>query len=256
MADHLADGAVAAMARRITEGSTFSIVWAVASDPDTRINWKCTARSKPRDDVVVFVSQDADDEAEEYWLPEAAQPDVDIDEDSRVVYYDVVIPERHARKSMARSCKRSMMASAVVAWKPSTWTQFLNMEGTSRPLGREILVGQLRTQLGLPDRVNMHQFKSNTEHELCTLGEALIAMVDLLQTMSPDDQMSPQVQAVLTPILRRLCEHRAAVGKEGPAKTASMDAIRSVFLSEDLKGDKITLAMMGVNHSQSAKKEK
>ena len=253
MAAPLSLAAVQAVVRKMVVGTTFTLKWADIDDAGTMLTWKCLVMTKGTDSSCTYTSADADDVAYQFDLPslfvpeegEAQPADGDLDV-MDVRYHEITLAAVSAKRGKAGHKKKSLVASSIVAWKRSTWAGPLNMEGDASILGRELVVCELRRQLAIPDRANEAAFSSTSEHERCALGEALYGVVDLLTVLDKSSQQLKEIDNVVDPLLRRLCEHRAGDNKSGAARTAAMERVRHAFGRQDFKQDDITLAVLGL----------
>ena len=248
--------AVQAIVRKVVVGTTFMLKWADPDDAGTIFTWKCLVMTKASPAACTYTSIDADDVAHQFDLPslteiEEGEDAIPEDDDGvmDVHYHEITLAAESAKRGMAAHKKKSLVASSIVAWKRSTWTTALNMEGDAALLGRELVVSELRRQLAIPDRAHEASFANTSEHERCALGEALYGVVDLLTVLDKGSQQLKEIDHVLDPLLRRLCEHRAGDNKSGTARTAAMDRVRSAFGRQDYKQDDITLAILGLPSS-------
>ena len=64
--------------------------------------------------------------------------------------------------------------------------------------------------------------------------------------LDKSSQQLKEIDNVVDPLLRRLCEHRAGDNKSGAARTAAMERVRHAFGRQDFKQDDITLAVLGL----------
>jgi hypothetical protein len=231
-------------------GDVLIVTWATLDDPTTEMVWECVVQSKPTANSATFTSKDADEDAPpSFDLPDLSPPgagDEEKDEDLQYVYHSIVAKARHAKKGMGEYCQRSLHTSKIVAWKFRTWLPMLNMEGDMSRLGYELVIGELRRQLQFPERVQMAFFTNQADHDRCALGEALMALVQFLAILEPSQQTCPEVERVLQPILRRLCEHRVGDNATGADRSRRMEQVRNEFLREDFKNDRITQVMAGI----------
>ena len=226
-------------------GSQFTLSWSDPEDPATRFNWTCVVQSKPTAVSATYTSADADDPAHHFELPSLTEgvEDEAADDFMDIIYFDMIIAARSAKKSMAGHKKRSVMSSSICAWKRHTWTPALNMTGDAALLGKELVISELRRQLNIPERSQQASFGQTSDHERCALGEAVFGVVALISVLDPSSQGLEEIDQVLNPLLRRLCEHRAGDGKNGKERTESMDRVRKAFSKTDYKNDDITQAI-------------
>ena len=229
-------------------GASFSLVWADPDDhPDQKHTWAAIVQSKPTNESATYTSVDADDTTFHFQIPSISENAVDegADDYLDIIYYDLVIAAQSAKKTMASHKKKSVFVSSICAWKRNTWTAPLNMPGDSGILGRELVVSELRRQLNIPERALQSCFGLTSDHERCALGEALFGVVALIAILDPASQGLDEIDQILNPILRRLCEHRAGDNKNGKERTEAMDKVRKAFTKNDFKNDDITQAMLG-----------
>ena len=107
------------------------------------------------------------------------------------------------------------------------------------------MVSEIRRQLNIPERALQAGFGLTSGHERCALGESLFGVVALIAILDPASQGLDEIDQILNPILRRLCEHRAGDNKNGKERTEAMDKVRKAFTKNDFKNDDITQAMLG-----------
>lgn len=234
---------VKAFANKIKTGDTLVLKWATKEDPDTIFTWECVVQTVAAGRAT-FTSRDADDPLHVFDLPSVVyEPDDDEITDALVdlVYYDLRVKERPVRKTMAQMKTRSLARSTICAWKVSTWRSLLG-DGM---YGREIVTGELFRQFGIPERMNQQRFTENEEFEACTLGEILLGAVDLMRAVTDEVRDSPQMDALLRPLIGRLCELKAGQGKKGAERTKAMNDVRKVIDQTAHHGDKLTQAMLG-----------
>jgi len=238
-----------AQVKLLKVGDTFTLEWSEL-ESDVKLTWKCVCSGKSADGTATFTSVDADDTEEQFDIPSFEEADDEAQEEEEdgtpklaYHYFALTIAAKKVKRGMGESCKKSLFASSVVAWQPRTWAPFLN--AGHNLLGREFLSTEIRRQLNFPERVQMNAFTQPYEHDRCALGEALLAMINLLASLQPDQQYTPEIHAVLTPILRRLCEHRVGDTATGAERSKRMDAVRAEFIKEDFRHDKISQVMAG-----------
>eukprot|EP00759_Apiculatamorpha_spiralis_P035821 PhF_6_TR36334/c0_g1_i1/m.53213 len=124
---------------------------------------------------------------------------------------------------MRSMCTKFLASGSVVAWSYRTWLPILN-----------------------PEPIALQYIQNQADHDRCAMGEALVAMVHFLQKLPPDQQTMIEIENILSPLLRRLCEHKKAEGLSGVERTKAMEAVRQVFLGQDLKDDPISQVMYGL----------
>lgn len=234
--------------RGLKVGASFALVWADPDDhPDQKYNWTCIVQSKPSEDSATYTSADADDVTYNFSIPSVREGENDETRPQflDIIYYDLVIAAQSTKKSMASHKKKSVFTSSICAWKRGTWTAPLNMAGDSGILGRELVVSELRRQLNIPERAQQASFGLTSDHERCALGEAVFGVVALIAVLDPASQGLDEIDQILNPLLRRLCEHRAGDNKNGKDRTEAMDKVRKAFGKTDFKNDDITQAMLG-----------
>ena len=239
---------------RTKTGDIILIDWSDVSDPDRVISWKCVVQSKPTATSATFTSVDADDPQEVWDMPQLAEGDEDYaDDDDKqkngklaILYRNITLPVRPAKKSMAGSKTRFLARSSIVGWKKSTWMPHLNATGAAGALGRELVVSEIFRQLDVPEQMNAARFTRVDEHECAVLGEVLIGVVDLLRRLEAGEQDLREINQILNPVIRRLCEHKAAKGLLGDKRTKAMAEVHEAFVGDALRGDKISQIMMGV----------
>lgn len=225
----------------LSVGETFVLDWSFLDDPRNKICWECVVRTKGEAGIS-FNSKDAD-------LDDQGQvvtfdlPDIDDDGTLRYVYHKIVTKPRTVKVGMGAYAKKSLFASRVVAWNPRTWLPFINEPGIG---GRELLIQQLQHQLHFPERFGMANFANVSDHDRCAFGEILINYIDLLTVLHPEHQILPQVELLVRPALRRLCEHRAAEPLSGAERTKKMAEVRAEFLRDDMGSDRLSLIMAGL----------
>lgn len=242
--------------RRFADGvviaDKFKLEWADPTDPAVVITWNCVCINKLRGSRILFTSVDCDEPEAEWELPNYTGYEGDFDPnnmpgdgDLAIHYHKMTLLPRVARKTMAQAKGRSMARSSVIAWKPATWKPLL-AQGL---VGRDLVCGELFRQLSVPERINQACFKELEDHECCTLGEVLLTYLDLMRVLPENIRETPEVDAVLQPVLMRLCEMQAGRGKKGEARTKAMTGVRKAFLQDAHRDDKVTQAMLGISGS-------
>ena len=232
-------------------GRIVKMAWATKEDPNTVRTWRCKIHSV---DTTVgsfkFTSEDADaEDVDTVWdFPAFDEPDeADTDGDTAVelefYYYRLAFEAVEVKKKMSKQGIKTLGASDVIAWKKKTWIHKINQSSEAR------VTTQLEVfrQLNVPERMNQKNFTSAEEHEACFLGEILLSVIALIAATNPEVRDSPQMDAILDPILMRLSEFKHARGLTGKDRSAAMQELRHAWQKHDVKDDPITALMMGIS---------
>lgn len=232
-------------------GEVFIITWSLKDDRETKYTWKIRVVNIPFPGMFQFTTADAPDGDDSYqWefpkLSDGVQkgPNDPITEDDvECFYWDLrqIHANTAARKSLTQQAKLQTLRSSIVAWKPSTWHNYL-MGGQ---LGRDLVLKELFDQLKIPERINQSDFTEAWQHEACVLGEILISLVDhqLVVHQATSCQHFAKAQQH---VVDRLLELKAGIGKKGDERSKVMKAFRTETLKEQYKGDHRALAFMGI----------
>jgi len=240
------------------EGGVFTMIWSRGATPNVRLTWKCTCRTvSTGPSRILYVSENADPDENgaevELELPSVVEDgngDAVLDNDQYqldYVYWNLTWHAVSAKKKLGNVSTRSTTGSAIVAHNRKSWEPVLEMEGGQGLLGRELLISQLKLQLAFPDRTSLRDGSLASDHERVTLGEALLGVVDLLQSVDKTSRALAGFDKIVDPLVRRLLELKIGDAFSGAERTAKMQKVREAFLKQDFKEDDITLMLHNVS---------